>query len=270
MSIDKAEVAYDEIDLYKLYQVIKKRRLIILSCILFSFAITTIYLIVSPKVYKLSNIISLDPVVSFGANDLLIVLADDDLLFKLKSQELNLDRKVLDKIVEIKISPCKKKNLLNERALMVDIMTLDLKAGKALMEFLPEYILASPFILNKIEDQKTMVQKNLEAMKLFKDESLSALHSSKDLVLIGSEVYSMYERYNQYLFAIDKLNNNQFITLVGDTLMPHEPYKPKKLQISLLGLFMGLFIGIFMAFFLEWIDNSNVENKSELKNASSL
>ncbi len=248
MVTNEIEVNEGEINVYELYLVIKKRRPIVLACIILSSLIAVAYILISPNSYKVSNVVVIDPTASFGVDEFNVFLADRDILQLLKLQKLDLDNSFLDKVLEVKISPFKK----NARALQIDVTALDKETGARLIKLMPHYLQTRPFIMNKIGEQKKILQENINDLDEFKKNPIKQLNGSGNMFLIGSEIYSLHERYNQYCSTLEKHKNLQLVTLAGDTPLPTKPNKPKKLMVTLIGVFMGLFIGVCIALIMEW------------------
>lgn len=241
---------YEEISLQDLLAIIRRRWGTILFCILVSLGTAAAYLYLSPEVYKLSNTIVLGQAGNLDMKDVFLFLGDDNLLMKMKSQDQGLDKDVLDKILEIKAAPFKKKGLENERALQVDVLAVDKKAGISFIKYLPQYIQTRPLIVNKVENYKRYMRKNISDLQSFRDNPIKALRITGNPI-ITPDFYSIYELYNRYTEILEKLERFQIVTLAGDTYLPLKPYKPKKALIILASIFFGLVIGLCFAFVME-------------------
>jgi len=265
----------DESSLDDLFAIIRKRRLVVLLCVLVVLGAVAAYVYRSPNVYRISNIIVLDQGtmlemgdtkgkgkdifhdVYLDLEDVFLILGDSDLLMKMKSQDLSLDKRTLSKILEVKATPFKMKGIQDVSAVQIDVTALDTKAGASFIEYMPQYICSRPLIRDKIESSKRQLLKNIDDLQSIKDDPIKALHISGNPVIIGPEIFSIYEKYNQYREMLEKIERLQIVRLAGDTFIPVEPYGPKKALIIAAGLFAGLLFGICLAFVVERISASS-------------
>jgi hypothetical protein len=249
--------------------IIRRRWLVVLFCVFIVLGAAAAYLYWSPNVYRVSNLIVIDQTTGLEMKDIFIFLGDGDLLSKMKYKS-DLDSSVLDKILDFKASPFKKKGVQNANAIQVDVLTVDENAGVSFIGYLPRYIQTRPLITSKLEDSKRRIRRNIADLQSFRDNPLKALHISGSPVIIGPELYSIYEKYNQNVEMLEKLEKLQIVRLAGDTYIPMKPYKPKKAMIIVAGLLIGLLFGLCSAFVMERISGSPRRDDPVLKTPASM
>ena len=248
----------DEIDLYDLWLVLKKRKLTILLVVLVTLGIAIAYATLAQKVYRVSNNLILTQMVGAVKHSELTAAIDE--LNELKNvrkektaQLLSMQVDDLDKIRNIKASVIKGSGVVR-----VDIETLDNSAGITLMEALPGYIQSVPSIAINLEMEKALTEKNMEDLKAIIDNPVKDLNlPSNTVVYVPSiDLYTLREKYNQLLMTMESIEGKQLVSFAWETEPPSKPFKPKKILIVSLSLVMGCFFGIFLALFLEWTTNA--------------
>ena len=251
----------DEIDLYELWLVLKKRKLTILLVILVTLGIAIAYATLAQKVYRVSNNLILTQMVGAVKHSELTAAIDE--LNELKNvrkektaQLLSMQVDDLDKIRNITASVIKGSGVVR-----VDIETLDNSAGITLMEALPGYIQSAPSIAIKLEKEKALTKKNIEDLKAIIDNPVKDLNLPSNTVVYVSpmDLYTLREKYNQLLMTMESIESTEgkpLVSFTWKTEPPSKPFKPKTILILSLSLVMGCFLGIFLAFFLEWTTNA--------------
>lgn len=112
-------------------------------------------------------------------------------------------------------------------------------------------------ILKDIMDIKTSEIQGVAALKEIIDNPYNR-HDLPDNLIIydpATSLYSLREKYNILCSTLDKLEKGHVVRLADKTIVPENPYKPKKELVMALGIVLGLFLGIFAAFFMEWLTN---------------
>jgi hypothetical protein len=264
MSMETEHNSYqdDEINLYDLWLVLKKKWLVILTVIFISTGLALSYAFLFPKVYRVHNILLfniyqlrdgeiLNQTEMAGAVSVLNKLNDLDDLETLKIFSLlGINDENFKTIKSIKSSEIK-----GSSALWVDIDTTDRKTGVTLMEALPRVVLSNPNITNKLITQKALIKKNMDDLKAIINNPMMSLKLSRDTVvyLPSIDLYALREKYNHLNMIMEKIDKGQLISLAWKTETPRKAIKPKKAISILIGLIAGCFLGIFIAFFMEWI-----------------
>lgn len=257
----------DDIDLYGLWLILKKRWLVVVVVILISTGLALSYAFLAPKVYRVHNILIQDGEL-FNQSEMAAVVSVLDKLNNLEDLET---RKVFhmlgvnDDTFKV-IKNIKSNEIKGSSALWVDIDATDKNAGVALMEALPKIILSNPNIVNKIRTQKALIQKNMEDLKvIIKNPKLSLKLSHDSVVYLPSiDLYALREKYNNYNIIMEKIDKGQLISLAWKTESPKMSIKPSKAMSLLIGLVMGCFIGISIAFFMEWVKNAQQTHSNNL------
>ncbi len=248
----------DEIDLYDLWLVLKKRKLTILLVVLVTLGIAIAYATLAQKVYRVSNNLILTQMVGAVKHSELTAAIDEldehkDLRKEKTAQLLSMQVDDLDKIRNIKASVIKGLGVVR-----VDIETLDNSAGIALMEALPGYIQSVPSIAINLEMEKALTEKNMEDLKAIIDNPVKDLNlPSNTVVYVPSiDLYTLREKYNRLVMAMENIEEKQLVSFAWKTEPPLKPFKPNTMLIVSLGLVMGCLLGIFIAFFLDWTINA--------------
>lgn len=251
----------DEIDLYELCLVIKKRGWLISLITLLSFCTAFGYCLLTPKIYKTSNIVALESFVSSNPQYLIstaeiksiITMPLETLSPEKKADLWGMDTAILKDIKDIKTSKIKE-----VAALRIDVNTIDRKAGVRIIDALVHYINTRPIVQQKIEQKKRLLQENKQDLKEIIDNPYNG-HGLPDGSIIydpATSLYALREKYNTLCFTLNKLEKGQVVRLADKTIVPEKPYKPKKKLVVPLGIVIGLFLGIFAAFFMEWLTNA--------------
>jgi len=249
------EYQKDEIDLYEILIVVRKRWLLILLMTLIFTAVAVSYLFLTPKIYKISNILLVNQVQDgdfISQNDVIEAIAILD-----KSKDCQND---------VKINPDYFKYIVNMQAtgtkgstaLEVEIDTRDSQAGVAVMESLPGYLSSNPAIISKINMNRSLLQKSRDYLKAVIDNPLQSLKLPQNtIVFLPSDIYTLREKFDRLNFILGKMDEKQqFISLAWKSMPPTKPYKPRVPAVLLAGFFIGLFTGTLGAFFVEWGKNS--------------
>jgi len=251
MELNQIVHVEDGMTLSEILGIIRRRMLLILVCSFVTVGLAVAYLIWTPAVYKVTNVIVFDASSGFGISDVFLTFSDSNILTQLASQELKLDKRVLKEITDVKLSPFKRKGIQNDNAIQAEVFTKDMEAGLKLMEFLPQYIETRPYIMSKIETQKMIVQQNLNDLNQCRNDLTRIMNTTTRGVIPNFNIIDLYERYNEHKIMYEKLQSAHIVTLAGDTFLQNRPYKPRVIFILLCGLIMGLVVGCSAAFIME-------------------
>jgi len=248
----------DEIDLYDLWLVLKKRKLMILLIVLVTLGLAIAYATLAQKVYRVSNNLILNQMVgSIKQSELTAAIDELNELKNLRKEKtaqlLSMHVDDLDKIINIKASVSKGSGVVR-----VDIETLDNSAGIALMEALPGYIQSVPSIAINLEMEKALTEKNMEDLKAIIDNPVKDLNlPSNTVVYVPSiDLYTLREKYNQLVITMENIEEKQLVSFAWKTEPPLKPFKPKIILIVSLSLVMSCLLGAVIAFLMEWVSNS--------------
>lgn len=283
---DKTIPYFDDetINIYDIWLSVKKRKWIVFTIILLSFICFLLYSVLTPDVYKSSNVLvmSLDKdFLAFSTDketidssvsiiNMLEIKSALTLFEKLsKEQQATIlglrgaDKKAFR---DIKISDIKGDRGQIEQ-LKVEVDTLDKDVGVNIINALTDYVNTLPFIKKRIDYRKKILQKNGEELKKIIDDPIHQLNLP-DNIIVSEILISMYDLrkvYNKITYAVDELEKAKLVMQAGKTHLPEKPYKPKRVIIASIGLIAGAFIGIFFVIFLEWIASSRLEYESQKK-----
>jgi len=251
------------IDLYDLWLILKRKRLLVFAVALFSTGIALSYAVLSPPMYRVHNVLVSNQMQDgdlFIQSEIAATMTILDKLNKLNDFDkekvflkMGLQKKDLDVIGAISWSEIK-----GSSSLWVDIDTTDPKIGLAFMEALPGFIATNPSISNRLSMQKTLLLKSRDNLKAIIDNPTRNLRLTRDAIvyLPSIDLFSLQERYNRVNSIIDKIDQGQIIYFAWKTHLPSKPIGPDRIKMTLLGLAFGCFAGIFLAFFMEWLDKA--------------
>ncbi|MGO9146801.1 MAG: Wzz/FepE/Etk N-terminal domain-containing protein [Desulfomonilia bacterium] len=267
MEMETEHNAYqdEEIDLYDLWLILKKKWLVIFIVTFISTGLALSYAFLAPKVYRVHNILLFNQLQDgeiLNQSEMAAVISILDKLNDLTDNDLtDLEKQKVFNMLGINngnfkvIKKIKSSEIKGSSSLWVDIDTTDRKAGVALMETLPRVVLSNPNITNKLKTQKALIQKDMDDLKAIINNPMMSLKLSRDAVvyLPSIDLYALREKYNRLNMIMDKIDKEQLISLAWKTESPNRSIKPKKAMSILIGLLMGCFLGIFIAFFMEWV-----------------
>jgi hypothetical protein len=267
--------AEDEIDLYELLMVLKKRsRLILVTTGLFLLG-AIFYVIFTPPKYKSYGFLKVQNLpISFSEKGVPITLPLispltvkelinylNELLNSPDKKEIEkiLGKLLVEKIIAIEAWIERK----NPQLVKVEIKSTDAnvigetfsrvysyvykhfkKDIKNLKETLGDYLTS---LKNQIGELKKL------KAKLLKEEKYG------EAMKVSGEIADLLERY----YALKLFwENYKGIEVVLKPPKPLEPYAPKPLLTVALALFSGLFLGVFLAFLKEWWEENKRKHQS--------
>ena len=231
----------DEIDIYELLLILKKRIKLIGAIVFISVIITTIVAFLMPNIYRARAIIYVDyfltPVllknwqlVQQGMSDKIhFILPVENVHPKLNNICLSILNSVefKNKILKIFQKNYEKKIINKKRFLKWDLAKIDRKTNTIKITY-------------EHKDRKVA-----EAIvKIALDE-------------LKKELKKLSKNYEKALFknSYDLKNNFFILNVIEKPLSLDEPVKPKRKLIIAVSGISSLFIGIFLAFFFEWLNS---------------
>jgi LPS O-antigen subunit length determinant protein (WzzB/FepE family) len=254
----------EDINLYELWLILKKKWLVIFIVTFISTGLALSYAFLAPKVYRVHNILLFNQLQDgeiLNQTEMAAVISILDKLNNLKDLEKQKVFNMLGINVSINdgnnnvIKNIKSSEIKGSSSLWVDIDTTDRKAGVALMDTLPSVVLSNPNITDKLKTQKALIHKDMDDLKAIINNPMMSLKLSRDAVvyLPSIDLYALREKYNRLNMIMEKIDNGQIFSLAWKTESPNKPIKPRKVIGILIGLFMGCFLGIFIVFSMEWV-----------------
>ena len=276
----------DEIDLYELYLIIKKRWKAVFLTFLLFFFLSIAYILIAKPVYSTDFYVKIPSVYIKEGNSLRkenILSVDEtssligNLHNKLKEESysdlskiLNLPESNIRKIKDIR--PEKLRN--NKETIKVHIETNQSQLIPVISSKLLNYLNNYPYIKEKIQTEK---EKLSQLIKVIKSE-LEDMKRTKNLILkniqegkiqnfsfnpadIDAKILEISQQITQLQLKMQELKG--FELSVSPTI-PKKPTKPKKALIIAVASVSGLFLGIFLAFFKEWIENARKRHEENI------
>ncbi len=244
----------DEIDLYELWLVIKKRKAIIFITTFVFIFLAGLYLLITPSVYQSSFILKKGLLSPFQIKKYI-----DNLQFLLKEGRYD----DLEKLLEIHSSKIEKIKSIeasiprNEKSMVqVNVEVLDPTLIKPLEKAIVAYISNQPLVQRTLSIKKKVLISMIENLKegiktlqeLQKDSKMT------DLEMDPLEIQVTIKNYQDQLAGIQSdLALLRPLFLATSAVVPTKPSKPKKKLVLAVAGVSGIFLGIFLAFFSEWL-----------------
>ncbi|WP_029522932.1 Wzz/FepE/Etk N-terminal domain-containing protein [Persephonella sp. KM09-Lau-8] len=276
----------DEIDLYELYLILKKRWKSVFLTFLLFLLIAIGYILTAKPVYSTEFYIKIPSVYvkegnSLKKENILTVEETSSLIKKLQdklkeenysdlSKALNLSESKIKKIKDI--NPEKLRN--NKEIIKIRIETNQSNLIPVISSKILDYLNNYPYIKEKLKLEKEKLaqlinisQSELENMKKTKDLILKNIQEGKirnfsfNPADIDAKILEISQRITQLQLKLQELKG--FELSVSPTI-PKKPSKPKKALIIAVASVSGLFLGIFFAFFKEWIENARKRHEENI------
>ena len=233
----------DEIDVYELLLILKKRIKLIGIIVFISVIITTIVVFLMPNIYRARAIIYVDS------------LLTSVLLKNLQSIQQGMSDKIHFILPVEGIQP----KLKNDICLSI-LNSMEFK-NKILKILQKNY---GKKIINKkrfLEWELAKIDRKTNTIKItyeHKDKKVAEAIVKIAIDNLKKELKELSKNYEKALFknSSDLENNNFFIlNVIEKPLSLDEPVKPKRKLIIAVSGISSLFIGIFLAFFFEWLNS---------------
>ena len=276
----------DEIDLYELYLILKKRWKSVFLTFLLFLLIAIGYILTAKPVYSTEFYIKIPSVYvkegnSLKKENILTVEETSSLIKKLQdklkeenysdlSKALNLSESKIKKIKDI--NPEKLRN--NKEIIKIRIETNQSNLIPVISSKILDYLNNYPYIKEKLKLEKEKLaqlinisQSELENMKKTKDLILKNIQEGKirnfsfNPADIDAKILEISQQITQLQLKLQELKG--FELSVSPTI-PKKPSKPKKALIIAVASVSGLFLGIFLAFFKEWIENARKRHEENI------
>ena len=287
--VENQQVIYyqeDEIDLYELYLILKKRWKIVFFTFLLFLILSVVYILIAKPVYSSDFYVKIPSVYikegnSLKKENILSVEESSSLIGKLHdklkeesytelSKILNLPESKIKKIKDIR--PEKLRN--NKEIIKVHIETNQSQLIPVISSKLLNYLNNYPYIKEKIQIEKEKLSQLIKVTKF----ELEDMKRTKNLILkniqegkiqnfsfnpadIDAKILEISQQITQLQLKMKELKG--FELSVSPTI-PKKPTKPKKALIIAVASVSGLFLGVFLAFFKEWIENARKRHEENV------
>ncbi len=276
------EIVYyqeDEIDLYELWLILKKRWKVVVSTTLIFVITAIVYIFIAKPVYTSSFFVKipgryLKTGNSFSRINLISVEETSRIISDLSAAIK--DKKLLklpeDKIRNIaNITPSKIKG--NQELIEIEIETYKPSIILDISKSLISYLNSNPYVKRKIETERAKLQIFIKESK----DKLHEMEKTKELIykdLKNEKIQNLGFNpldLDTKILNIKKeiaeleirLKNLKGFEISVDPTIPEKPSKPKKKLILAVSVVSGLFLGVFLAFFFEWIKNASRRHKEK-------
>lgn len=271
-----------DIDLYDLYNIIKKRFILIAGTVLSVVLITVIINYLTPPVYRSSFIIRVfntttaernptiittekNPIISTGEVEKLI--SELDLLRKEKqlnelSKRLNLKDDQIKKVVKFDAKTTRDSKDVVEITLEIydQGLIMDLKNG------IVQYLNQNPYVNERISmwkesnlHLKTEIQAKIQEIDEFKNFVIVQIRKDRAKYLgfnplqLDEEVINLKQRLMD-LDNATKMIRGFVVTIEPE--IPRTPLRPKKMQNIIIACTVSLLISILLSFIMEWFEKN--------------
>jgi capsular polysaccharide biosynthesis protein len=265
----------DEINIYDLWLVLKKRKLLVFAFTIICSAIACTYTFLSPNIYIVTNMITISPLpintaffssgtdskeISIVSNPDIIAIINslNELTKQQLAIELGLDIAIVKKIKDREI----KAKLIRETSLIdVKVKSSDKYSAKSLIDKLPSYLQTRTFIKSRIENQKGLLEKNRNLLKNILDDPAKTLNLNSKSIIIRdlTGLANLWVNYNAIDATIKFIEEGKIIMLTETTSVPEKPTSPKSGLIIILGSLSGMFIGVLLAFIIEAVTFARIK-----------
>ncbi len=263
----------DEIDLYELFLVLWKRKIIIILTTLLFFIIGVIYCMTKKNIYKCIQYLAFVSTQNFNQNfnqnfgyeltksaitPLSDALKQKD--YKFLFNNLKLPIKLLTQLTNIEIH----KDRRASQTFYIVLEGYDKKTLSLIMNKILTYITNSPVVTHWLNiKRKELLFKIQSYEKKLKTFQFIVNWFKKEIMLGKINLLG----FNPLDLEKEILNLEIQIKLLKEELKLLSPYykisfylfpnpvKPKRKLIILVSIISGLFLGIFLAFFIEWLSN---------------
>ncbi len=273
----------DEVDLYEIYLVIRKRIWLVIGIFLLATMVAGIAAFSMPRVYEVVVLIKMPAKVEMSQSSqaklpddhqLIVsnqetkqILAHLTMLIKERRMadlafNLRLHRDEVEKLVAIEFKPLKDQQDAAQIIIQTTAPQLITKYEKAIMN----YLNLNGFVLERLTLQqdelkkmKGYLEKNLVASEKVRTTLLRAIESNNIQNLgfnpleIGKEIVALKGRLDA---VTDQIQLARGFEVIVEPVVPQQPIKPKKGMIIVLAGVTALFTGVFLAFFLEWLEKA--------------
>lgn len=268
---------YDTIDVYDIWLAFKNKKWLVITTTFVFLCLSIAYAVFAPNVYKVSNIlvVSQDLLIpadsefrsqNYSAVDISEIKSALSLLEDVSKKQLALvlgiDTDIIETFKDFSISDIESPNPGINNAIKIDVNTHNAEHGSKILDAMVSYINTLTLVREKTAFRKTIMEKNRDELKKILEDPVGSLKMPPDTVV--SEIlisqYKLREHYNNTVLSIQNLEKTDVINLIGKTVIPERPNKPRRAKIVILGLFSGMFIGLFSAFLLEWFSSVRREH----------
>ncbi len=276
-SLQRRDFYEDEIDLYELFMVLKKRKLYFLVFTLTFLIGGVLYCVFSPDIYRSSALVALPSVELHGGEskeivdfsttksivDLVNGMLEKGEYVKL-SEELELPVETVRSLSSIEVTSAQRRG--GKRVFVMKIDGRDKEVLPDILNSLIGYLNTNPFISRQIEGQRRILKLQLKELsrelpELEKEASLIKRRIlSSQVKVVGFDPTSIDK--NIIELREKKLNLEYTLSAgihgyeVIYSAVTGRPVKPNRTLVLAVSLITGIFTGIFAAFFAEWLENA--------------
>jgi len=289
----------DEIDLYELWLILKKRFKWLAGTLLVFILGTLIYLFITPPIYRTQAVIyplsfKTSAITTSLTQSILTSVTFADVKDVLNSFELK--KRIIEKLNLMPLlfpsqwdeerkrwkNPKEAPTILQGVEKLSELIAVSSKRNSQVLTLSVEfpskpemaYLIAKTALQ---EARRTTTELNLSVLKQYESFIRKKIQSVKEqlrqlannpegknnpeLEILKSHLAQLHQLYETTKLLEIKAKTP--FQVISPPYVPdkREPYKPKKLLILSVAIVSGLFLGVFLAFFVEWLDS--VRNRKD-------
>ena len=265
----------DEIDLYEIWLLLKKRKILILITTLIFLTLGVIYILVSANIYRDSAVVAL-PSVDFPTTKTFVDFPTtkeiiDSLNKKVEKKEVkSLPRSLRNSFLRAQVRSIVA-NSVGKRGgkevFILKVEGLNKSLLPSVVDSIINYLNSNKYVKCKVEEQKFLIKKQIDLIKreipkIEKEASAfkQKLLNSNQAKIVG---FNPTDIDRSIIELKTRIMNLRYILSSGIhgysviySDLTQKPVKPKRKLIIVVSSISGLFFGIFLAFFLEWLENA--------------
>jgi len=270
----------DEIDLYELFLVVRKRLRLIMGLFMAAVVVAAVVSFLMPPVYSASFIIrmpglsvkSAEPVISTTEAEKLVQELDglrQEGRSRELAQRLGVDSAAVDGLVEIQAKTPRRQKKFIEITVDVYEPSLIKDISSGILKHLNSNRYANERISLQRESLthlKNEIEARISETEALKKAVVSQIKRDriKDLgfnpIGLDKAIIDLRQKLKEVETEIKLLKGFEFAV---EPVVPQNPAKPKKKLIVAVSGITALFLGIFLAFFMEWLDKNRKKDHRE-------
>jgi len=253
----------DEIDLYELWLILKKRKKVIFISTLVFLIVGTLYCFLTPPTYRATHVFR-KTVISTGVFK--------SLANQLEEKLKNKDYKSLAELIDCSLNEAKTISSISietSRRRSKNLFTLEVEGQnpsllKNIDKDIESFFKSSPAVKEKLNIERELLSQQLNDYSSRLASLQKEANTIKKKILAGNiktlgfnpldidkSILEIKSKISELNYKLQNLKPFETVTFyVSD-----KPVKPKKKLVIAVSIITGLFIGIFLAFFFEWLEN---------------
>ena len=272
------EIVYyqeDEIDLYELWLILKKRWKVVVSTTLIFVITAIVYIFIAKPVYTSSFFVKIPKNISgyIKYNEKGVLRISPVYLFS-QEETISLIKRFNYKSKDFSfIIASESKEKENKETIKIEIGVYKPSIIPDISKSLISYLNSNPYVKRKIETERAKLQIFIKESK----DKLHEMEKTKELIYkdlkngkiqnlgfnpldLDTKILNIKKEIAELEIRLKNLKGFEISVYPA---IPEKPSKPKKKLILAVSVVSGLFLGVFLAFFFEWIENASRRHKEK-------